>query len=77
MSKLITELAKQQNILGERDAAFAERLGISRAQWSLIKRGKMPAGQTLLSGVAIQFPGLKELVFEELERLGRKYTTVA
>lgn len=77
MSKLVIELVKQQQILGERDDAFAERLGISRGQWSLVKRGKMPVGQTLLSGVAIQFPGLKDLLFAELEALGRKYATFA
>lgn len=78
ISPLVKRLLEQQTVLDLDDEAFAARLHVSRPQWILIKSGQMRPGLSLMAGVTLVFPGLKDIVIEELQSRGReRHSSVA
>jgi len=63
-ANLIERLKQEQAQKELTEAQFAQRLGVSRALWFLIKRGERKPSLRLLSAVAREFPELQLLVFE-------------
>jgi hypothetical protein len=66
-SNLISELVRQQGLLGLNDQAFARELGISRQLWAMCRDGEAEIGLSLLAGVMRKFPGLKDEVLAEVK----------
>jgi hypothetical protein len=57
---LVDTLTARQAAAGMDDAAFAAKLGVSRAAWSMVRAGKRQMGDKLLSGVMKAFPSLAD-----------------
>lgn len=72
IADVITEKLKaKQDESGLSDAAFAEKIGISRQLWAFVKTGKREPGMTLLSAVMNIFPDLTLEVMEYMKAKGQ------
>jgi transcriptional regulator with XRE-family HTH domain len=56
--RLIEVVAAKQAALGENHQQFADRLGISRQAWMLVRNGQANPGRRTLKGFAKSFPDL-------------------
>jgi len=64
---LVTILEARQRELGLTDAAFADRLGVSRQLWAMTRAGQRAVGLLLLQGVVRAFPDLHNQVLAHLQ----------
>ncbi len=62
------ELSRKRAAAGLNESQFAEKLGISRALWFQLKRGKRFPSAKFLSAVMKVFPGLTVDVMAFLSR---------
>ena len=75
---LLAELMGRQERLGESDAQFALRLGVSRSQWSKTKARKRRMADRVLAGVIRSFPDLEPVAWQyKRQSLGLPSTQVA
>lgn len=54
-------LMQKQTILGEKDKAFAARIGWARSTWEAIRNNRRGIGRDLLSKVVVAFPELERV----------------
>ena len=54
---ILIDTVREKQGLGS-DSAFCEQLGISRATWWLIRKGKQKPGQKFIKGVMREYPDL-------------------
>jgi transcriptional regulator with XRE-family HTH domain len=59
LAVLIGKLKAKQQELGMTDPAFADRLGISRPLWTIVKNGQHEPGGKFLKAVMVTFPDLQ------------------
>jgi hypothetical protein len=68
-NQLVQKLSEVQQIMGENDSQFAERLGTSCSAWSLIRRRKRNMGLKVLGGhVTANFPALERYILAYLHQ---------
>lgn len=59
-TSLVDTLERRQAELGMDDQRFAEKLGVSRPAWSMVRAGKRRIGQKFLANVMRAFPSLTD-----------------
>ncbi len=59
---LMQRLIEKQVTLGENDALFSRRLGVSRQLWNFTRNGRQPVGWSILRGTLRGFPELTDEV---------------
>lgn len=64
---LIEKIKAKQEERKLTESEFAKRLGMSRANWFLIKKGKRDLGADFLGGVMREFPELTLDIMEHLK----------
>ncbi len=69
---LVRELCRRQAEAGEADGEFAARLGVSRALWNLIRRGRQPLTVATLRGALAAYPDLAGATLAYLQEQGRE-----
>jgi len=64
---IIKKLSQRQEQLALTDLEFSKRLGISRALWSMTRKGEKRVGQKLITGIMKAFPDLIPDVLKYLQ----------
>lgn len=72
LSVIKQALFERQATLGLNDAQFAEELGITRAQWCYVRRGRQGVGLKVLAKVLNRFPDLEQKALAYLREVAEK-----